>query len=90
MFIYFLLFQACNDQQSPEDFGNSYCQLIDDCELLSTYQFESSESCITEVTALPSIQQLEQQQQQDCISLFNKSECSILYSEEGLGNCDPN
>ena len=89
MFLYFLFFQACSNQQSPEDFGISYCQLLDDCELLSSYDFVTIDDCINKISESPSIQEQEEEQQLECISVFNTTECALLYEEEGLGDCQP-
>ena len=84
-----LFLQGCSSDKTPEEFGYSYCTLLEDCELLSYYNFDNLDHCAQTIATLTPVVEMNTDQLQSCLDVHNSSSCEELYDSDALGQCDP-
>jgi len=84
--VWLILSLSCTTQEGfEEDFGESYCKLLNECEVLDFYGFKSMGDCQDTATTTEKNCDFDDDKADECLEAIEKSGCQDLWTQ-GLPN----
>ena len=76
----FILFACSTPEKLATEHSNIFCTYLEECQLLQVFEYDTTDSCLSDSTPLPS--EDTQQLLIDCTDSLQEADCNAVYAQE--------